>query len=650
MVSRSRSAYLADILPADIWPNTSTFGAGTNVPMLCAGTIVLVLFSASAAHAQCTSVGLTTPPPPVTQATVAAVAGVSAYVGGLVSSIHSANTAFLSQSSAFIGSPANPRPDQPGGGAWARGVGGHLTFGTTATAGNINFGGPVAGSVTCNTRTVGDFAGVQVGADIARLNVNGWNLHAGSTIGYLGSKTRDATPSGLNPPASFRDSLQIPFAGVYVAASNGGFLVDLQLRGNFYQNEVSDNNHGLSGQRFDARGVSLTGNVGYNYSLGNNWFIEPSAGFVWSRTQVDPMNVPGTIVVSQGGIPPWTLMINDIDSTLGRLSVRVGTSVAYGGLVLQPFASASLLHEFQDGVTSSLLSNFGAIGAALPPLSSTVSISSPRSYGQFGLGVATQALHTGWLSFLRADYRTGDNIEGWSLNGGLRYQFVPNATATGREPMIVKAPVNKANAPPVYDWSGVYISGHLGATWGSTSWTFDGGGTTDPRFAGFLGGGGIGFDYQVSKWVFGIAGDAAWTNALGARPCPNGFFFNCEIDVRWLSTATVRVGYAPWDRLLVYAKGGAAIARDRARRVCNTNSQPTTVDLLGCPSQSDAKTNVGWTAGWGSEFGLTQNVSVSGEIMYFNLGRDRHNLGGMVADIQRDGVNSTVALRYRFGR
>ena len=174
MVRRICSEYLADT-----WPNALRFGARTTSPILGAGTFVLVLFSASAAQAQCTSVGLTTPPPPVAQAAVAAVAGVSAYVGSLVSSIHSANTAFLTQSTAFIGSPPNPRPDQPGGGVWARGVGGHLTFGTTATAGNINFGGPVAGSITCNTRTLGDFGGVQVGADIARLNVNGWNLHAG---------------------------------------------------------------------------------------------------------------------------------------------------------------------------------------------------------------------------------------------------------------------------------------------------------------------------------------------------------------------------------------------------------------------------------------------------------------------------------------
>jgi opacity protein-like surface antigen len=624
----------------------------TKPPILGASAAGLAMFFwAAAAQAQCTSAGMSTPPPAWSSAAVAAVAGVSASVGSLVSSIHTANTAFLTQSSAFIGSPADPQPDQHGGGAWARGVGGHMTSSATATAGNIMFGAPVPGNITCNTRTAEDFAGVQVGADIARLNVNGWNLHAGSTVGYLGLKTQDTTPPGLNPSPSFRDSLQVPFVGIYGAATSGGFFVDGQVRWDFYQNEVSDNNHGLFGQHFDARGIGLTGNIGYNQDLGNNWFIEPSAGIVWSKTEIDSVNVPGTVVYGSGSVPPWVLTVNDIQSTLGRLSVRVGTSVASGNVVLQPFASASVLHEFQGGVTSSLTSNFASIGSPLPTLSASISTASLGTYGQFGLGFATQFRNTGWVSYLRGDYRTGDNIEGWGVNGGLRYQFVPDPTARGRGPMIVKAPIYKAPAAQaVYNWTGFYIGGYAGAAWGFTNWTFaDDGDTTNPRYAGFLGGGEIGYNYQLGKWVFGVEAGTGWTNAHGARPCPNGFFFNCEMSLSWLSTATARVGYAFWDRLLVYVKGGAAVAQDRANLVCSTDSQPTIVPLVGCPSQSNSQTKVGWTVGWGSEFGLTPNVSVKSETMYFNLGTDRYSMGGIFADIQRDGFISTVGLHFRFG-
>jgi len=656
MGSGTRAGHLAYIKLNDLAGSRMATNA-----IVGAGALVLTLFSASTAQAQCTPVGVDITGVPsavgdiVAKAAVMAVANVSASVGALVTSINSVNTAFLTQSSAFIGSPANPQPDQQGGGVWARGVGGHLSASTTATAGNISFGGPVSGNITCNTRTLEDFAGVQIGTDFARLDVNGWNLHAGSTIGYLGSTTHDATP-GLDPPASFRDSLQIPFVGIYGAASYGGFLVDAQVRGDFFQNNVSDDNHGLSGQRFDARGVSVTGNVAYNRRLGNDWFIEPSAGIIWSTTRVDSLNVPGTGVLLgtplvPGFIPPWVLTVNDIESTLGRLSVRFGTTVTSGNVVWQPFASASVFHEFEGGVISSLASNFSAISVGLPTLSSTVSTSSLGSYGQFGLGVAAQVVNTGWVGYLRGDYRTGENIEGWSVNGGLRYQFVPDPTIREPKSVIAKVPIYKARPiQAAYNWTGLYIGAYLGADWGFTNWKFADD-TTTPRFAGLLGGGEIGYNYQVGKWVFGIEGEVGRTNAHGTRPCPTGFFYNCEINVNWLSTATARVGYAYWDRLLVYAKGGAVIAQDRAQSVCDTNSRPTisAVVLVGCPTQSDSNTKAGWTIGWGSEFGLTQNVSVKGEFMYFDLGSDRYSITGIPTDIQRNGFTSTVGLHYRFG-
>jgi hypothetical protein len=144
--------------------------------------------------------------------------------------------------------------------------------------------------------------------------------------------------------------------------------------------------------------------------------------------------------------------------------------------------------EFEGEVTSSLTTNFASIGSPLPTLSSSVSTASLGTYGQFGLGIAAQFMSTGWVSYLRGDYRTGDNIEGWSLNGGLRYQFVPDPPARGRGPMIAKAPIREAPAAPaVYNWAGFYIGGYAGAAWGLTNWTFaDDAATTTPAMPGSL--------------------------------------------------------------------------------------------------------------------------------------------------------------------
>jgi outer membrane autotransporter protein len=621
--------------------------------ILGAGALGLFLFLGSAAQAQCVATG-SLQNNPLSPTVAMAVAGVSASVNALVTSINTTNTAFLTQTSAFVGSPANPQPGQEGGGMWARGVGGHLSTNTTSTTENISFGGPVPANITCDTRTREDFAGVQIGSDFARLNLNGWNLHFGSTAGYLSVNTRDTTPPGLNPgPPTFRDNLQIPFVGAYAAASYGGFLVDGQIRENFFENEVSDANHGLLGQHFNAHGISLTGNVAYNQNLGSGWFVEPSAGIVWSRTQVDSLNVPGTMVLDKGAgpggvlIPPWLLAVNDIESTLGRLSVRVGTALTSGDVVWQPFASASVFRDFQGGAVGSLTTNFSSIGVPLPTLHSDISTSSLGTYGQFGLGLAVRVVDTGWVGYLRGDYRTGDNIEGWSVNGGVRYQFTPDATTGGRTPVIDKTPPVQA----AYNWNGFYIGAYLGADWGDTKWNFAEGSSIEPHLAGLLGSGEIGYNYQAGKWVFGVEGDFGRANSRGAQPCPSGFFYNCEINIDWLSTATARIGYSYWDRLLPYVKAGAMIAQDRAQSVCDTGSRLTiaAVSLHGCPSAGDSKTSVGWTGGLGTEFGLTPNVSVKSEFTYFNLGSDRYNIPGGSVDIERNGFISTVGLHYRFG-
>jgi opacity protein-like surface antigen len=605
-------------------------------------------------------------------------------INTLVSAIDAANNAFVSQSTAFIGAPLNPEPYQLGGGVWARGIGGQSDFKSTSTS-TFTFGGaPLSGNISCNTKTQLNFSGVQIGTDIAQLNVDGWNLHGGSTLGYLGANANDFASGG-----SFNDTLQVPFVGLYGAATKGGFFVDGQARWNYYQNKITDTSNGLFGQNLDARGFSVNGNIGYNYGLPDNWFIEPSAGFLWSKTWVDPLNAAGNLVL-QPFVPgafvtqpiPGTISVNNIYSALGRVSLRVGTSFSTGNWILQPFVTVSGFREFEGNNSASLSINATSSGpiAAVNPftggfvchnnngaivpctISGNLSSTNIGNYGQFGLGVVALIPNTGWLAYVRGDYRTGDHIDGWSMNGGLRYQLNPaHPVATGRSADVPGAPLPVA----AYDWTGFYLGPSLGVDWGYTNWTFLDGSKTYPRFAGILPGGQVGYNYQYGKWVFGVEGDAGWTNAHGARACPNGgplsFFLNCEINVNSLYTVTGRIGYAWPDRVLWYAKGGLAIGEVKAQVRCNTDSQltpflffPAAGGLLnpGCPAQGTTRTDAGWTVGGGSELALTDNWSVKAETSYFNLGTGNYTFGQLAsspgADVRRSGWIANIGLNYRF--
>ncbi len=68
------------------------------------------------------------------------------------------------------------------------------------------------------------------------------------------------------------------------------------------------------------------------------------------------------------------------------------------------------------------------------------------------------------------------------------------------------APVSYA--PPVYNWSGFYVGGHLGGGFADSSWSdpFAPGNDTF-RKGGFLGGGQIGANAQFNWLVVGLEGD-----------------------------------------------------------------------------------------------------------------------------------------------
>jgi opacity protein-like surface antigen len=595
----------------------------------------------------------------------------SSVAGALTGAIGNINTIFLTQQgSAFVSAPQNPKPEQPGGGVWARAVGGEANVSSTSSSTGVltvpaNPGANSAITTNCANNQHMTFAGVQVGADIAKLNVNGWNLHSGTTAGYVESRANDNL-------AGFTTKFQVPFVGVYGVATKDRFFADVMIRQDFYNMRLNDPALGFFDQGTAARGVSVAASAGYNFALANNWFIEPSAGFIWSKTKVDSFNSGGTVNPGIAGINS----VDDIDSRIGRLTLRGGTTFTSGNMIWQPFASVSVFHEFAGAVRSNYTS-INAVQSAVagvPPFfaatySQTTLTSRVGTYGQYSLGIAGQLANTGWLGFVRVDYRNGDHIDGWTGNAGIRYQFTPEMIA-GKMP--TKIPV-KALPPAVttVNWTGFYVGGFFGADYGTTDVRFPPGNDGNKVWAvGALGGIQAGYNYQVNKWVLGVEGDIGATNLRGSRTCglgtgidpvthfliPGAFspaFYTCESKMDWIATATARLGYS-WERTLLYVKGGAAFTDERVTTNCITNApggNPPCNNPAGVASQgwNAGSGRTGWTIGYGTEFDLGKNWSAKAEYAYIDFGRKTNtaNDGTLISDhVTQSQVK--IGVNYRF--
>ena len=109
--------------------------------------------------------------------------------------------------------------------------------------------------------------------------------------------------------------------------------------------------------------------------------------------------------------------------------------------------------------------------------------------------------------------------------------------------MPTKMPVKAPIVAPAYNWTGFYIGAAGGWGWGRTNhrdltatpfdrgpWNIDGG----------ILGGTIGYNWQMSQWVFGVEGDGSWAHIhkdfLGVA-CATGL---CFTDIRALGTLRAR--------------------------------------------------------------------------------------------------------------
>jgi high affinity Mn2+ porin len=234
------------------------------------------------------------------------------------------------------------------------------------------------------------------------------------------------------------------------------------------------------------------------------------------------------------------------------------------------------------------------------------------------------------------------------------------ADATVPPPQLpLKAPWQPPVVQP-YDWTGLYVGGHLGYAWGRSNWS------TPPDLASsldlnqpsdiftgsgsYFGGLQIGYDYMLAnRVVLGVQLDTSFPGfpRHGVSIGGTSIFSTPDIGLASYSETVLhsgtlrgRVGYAPANWLF-YATGGFAW----------TYNQLTLTQLADDTTDSPFLWRLGWVAGLGVEWAFAPNWTVNLEYLYTKYGNSSvmfPNAGlQFTSDLSLQ--QARASLNYRFG-
>lgn len=170
---------------------------------------------------------------------------------------------------------------------------------------------------------------------------------------------------------------------------------------------------------------------------------------------------------------------------------------------------------------------------------------------------------------------------------------------------------------PYISWTGFYLGGHLGGSFGDEiKWR----NLSDDIDGGFLGGVQVGYNHQTGNLVLGVEADLS---ASGAE------YTNYFASIRG------RIGVTA-DRALFYATGGVAFL--------GWEDDVLLVDpVIGTYRLDDSA--VGWTAGLGFDYKLNQKLSFGVEGLYYAFNDDVTTN----VDYDRDFWTVRARINYHFG-
>ncbi len=219
--------------------------------------------------------------------------------------------------------------------------------------------------------------------------------------------------------------------------------------------------------------------------------------------------------------------------------------------------------------------------------------------------------------------------------------------------MAARPMYTKAAPPivsPVYNWTGFYIGINGGGGFGRKCWTLmgDNAGPIAPasegchNLSGGTVGGQVGYNWQAGAWVFGIELQGNWANLSGTNINVFNPAFTDRTRVDAYGLFTGRIGYA-FNNVLLYAKGGAAVAADRYDYW--NNAAPNVA--VGTASE----TRWGGAVGAGLEFGFAPNWTAGVEYNHLFLGARTLTFVSPANTIHRIGQDLdlvTAKVNYKF--
>ena len=248
--------------------------------------------------------------------------------------------------------------------------------------------------------------------------------------------------------------------------------------------------------------------------------------------------------------------------------------------------------------------------------------------------------------------------------------FALAVTGTAFAADLPARPRAVAPSAPALTWTGFYIGGNVGYSWGRVdndvtvaglppvllgipTASLAAGDRDRQDVDGVIGGFQSGYNWQVGMWVFGIEtdlqasgqkGDRTYCN-LGGTTCAVASF-DASHKLSWFGTARSRIGYLVTPTTLIYGTGGAAYGEFKSHYTFN---------LAGVPFANfnfeDLK--AGWTAGAGLEFAFSNNWSAKVEYLYLDFGRSETSVAalGVSAAVRRELTDhiARVGINYRFG-